>query len=224
MDQCSTILTAAHLFSVKGSGHGHVALQCFKLKRSLYACLWGETSGVLNQIPGLGQQCTQILKMNGITTFTDVLSASDEIVGKACGRGIPFANELRAKVSQLLSDALEIHASIEYENGRNSKPVGVVCKILPAKNAPNFSGKKSGSGLRYMLVRITDRRDVDSKSAFSAHCASIPFLIIACSYRSSRNLPILSRRNRQSRNIFISMSEKIWQNLRPSCGVDDWVG
>ena len=175
MDQCSTILTAAHLFSVKGSGHGHVALQCFKLKRSLYACLWGETSGVLNQIPGLGQQCTQILKMNGITTFTDVLSASDEIVGKACGRGIPFANELRAKVSQLLSDALEIHASIEYENGRNSKPVGVVCKILPAKNAPNFSGKKSGSGLRYILVRISDRREVDLKFAFAAHYASIHF-------------------------------------------------
>ena len=150
-DQCSAILTAAQLFSVKGTGHGHVALQCFKMKRSLYACLWGANSGVLNQINGLGQQCTKVLSMNGITTFSDVLSSSDETIGRASGRGLQFASELRAKVSQLLSDRLEICASLVSDESTN-KPKGVVCRLKPAKDAPNSNNGESGSGLRYILV------------------------------------------------------------------------
>ena len=86
-DQCSALLTAAHEFSIKSSRNGHVALQCLKLKRSLFACLWGESSGVLNQLPGIGQQCTKILGMNGISSFSDVLKTSNESIGKASGRG-----------------------------------------------------------------------------------------------------------------------------------------
>jgi replicative superfamily II helicase len=150
-EQCSAILTAAQEFSTRGSKNGYVALQCYKLKRSLYASLWGEASGVLNQLAGLGQKYTRILSMNGISTFADVMSSSDEAIAKACGQGVSFGNDLRAKVSQLLSDKLNISAVMEYGAGTDS-PIGVVCSVSHDKDMPNHVSQRRSSGLKYILV------------------------------------------------------------------------
>lgn len=50
VDYATRMLMAAEAYSVEGSKHGRVALQCLLLRRSLSSSLWGADDGVLNQV------------------------------------------------------------------------------------------------------------------------------------------------------------------------------
>lgn len=121
-------LSAVEAFSVKGSKNGHVAFQSLKLRRSLARSLWGSSSGVLNQIEKVGQVSAAKLLFNGIVSFEDVLSASEEKIEQASGRPKPFGKRIRDLVGALMKEKLETSASIEYTRDSNT-PAGVVCEV-----------------------------------------------------------------------------------------------
>lgn len=50
VDYANRILKAAEDYSVEGSKHGGVALDCLLLRRSLSSSLWGSEDGILNQV------------------------------------------------------------------------------------------------------------------------------------------------------------------------------
>ena len=50
VDYATRILMAAEDYSIEGSKHGLVALDCLLLRRSLASSLWGNDDGILNQV------------------------------------------------------------------------------------------------------------------------------------------------------------------------------
>lgn len=149
-DTAQRVLLAAQEHSVKGSKNGQVALQCLKLRRSLHLSLWNESSGVLNQIEDVGHECTKKLKFNGIISFEQAVSSSEEKIEKACGRAKPFGKQLRYLVSQLLSEKLKISAEIEYTRGSNIA-AGVLCHLQTSGSKSGISVKKKAN-VTYTLV------------------------------------------------------------------------
>ena len=149
------ILAAAQEYSIKGSENGHVALQCLKLRRSLNASLWDKSSGVLNQIPDIGQQCTAKMKFNGIVSFQQAMDASEEKIERASGRTSPFGKQVRSLVSRLLSENLKVAAEIEYTRGSNIA-AGVLCRLQRFKPVLASSDKKNMT-VTYTLVSVIVR-------------------------------------------------------------------
>lgn len=133
-DKAQRILSAAQDYSVKGSKHGQVALQCLKLRRSLDVCLWGEKSGIMNQIKDVGHKCTNQLKFNGIVNFDHVLSSTEDQIEKAAGRPKPFGKRLQNAVSKILQGKLSLSAEIEYTRGSNL-PAGIKCHVHSSNRA-----------------------------------------------------------------------------------------
>jgi ATP-dependent DNA helicase HFM1/MER3 len=127
-NNASRFLSAVEAFSIKGSKNGHVAFQSLKLRRSLERSLWGSSSGVLNQIEKVGQISAAKLVFNGIVSFEDVLSSSEERIEHASGRPKPFGKSIRDLVGALMKEKLETSASIEFTRGSNT-PAGVVCEV-----------------------------------------------------------------------------------------------
>ena len=149
------ILAAAQEYSIKGSENGHVALQCLKLRRSLNASLWDKSSGVLNQIPDIGQQCTAKMKFNGIVSFQQAMDASEVKIERASGRTSPFGKQVRSLVSRLLSENLKVAAEIEYTRGSNIA-AGVLCRLQRFKPVLASSDKKNMT-VTYTLVSVIVR-------------------------------------------------------------------
>jgi ATP-dependent DNA helicase HFM1/MER3 len=121
-------LSAVEALSIKGSKNGHVAFQSLKLRRSLARSLWGSYSGVLNQIDKVDQASAAKLVFNGIVSFEDVLSSSEEKIEQATGRLKPFGKSIRDLVGALMKGKLETSASIEYTRDSNT-PTEVMCEV-----------------------------------------------------------------------------------------------
>jgi ATP-dependent DNA helicase HFM1/MER3 len=129
-DTAQRLLSAAQEYSIRGSQDGRVALLCLKLRRSLHFCLWGESSGVLNQIPTVGQEPTRKLMFNGIRSFERVMSSSEDAIENAAGSSKPFGSRLKSAVAAVLNEKLKICAEIEYT--RSNIAAGVTCNLEPA--------------------------------------------------------------------------------------------
>eukprot|EP00980_Cylindrotheca_fusiformis_P007665 scaffold1605_cov141-Cylindrotheca_fusiformis.AAC.28 len=154
-DTAQHILMTAQEYSVKGSKHGQVALQCLKLRRSLQLCLWGVSSGVLNQIQDVGHKSTAQLKMNGIVSFEQAMESTDEQVEKAAGRPKPFGKRLRSVVSKILQEKLTMTAEMEYTRGSNI-PAGVQCHLQSPNNPAPVGSETEKAKVTYTLLAYTD--------------------------------------------------------------------
>lgn len=153
-DKAQRLLMAAQEHSTRGSKHGQVALQCLKLRRSLQLCLWGESSGVLNQIQDIGQKCTARLKMNGIVSFEQAIAATEDQIEKASGRPKPFGKSLHTIVLKILQEKLVMTAEIEYTRESNI-PASVKCHLRFLNQTPlNTNSEKAK--VNYTLVRSKD--------------------------------------------------------------------
>lgn len=175
VDYSSRMLSAIAEYSVQGSGHGQVALQSLRLRRSLATSLWCGKNGVLNQITGIGQATTANLKIHGIATFQDVLRASSEVLEKAAHRSSPFGSNLRKIVSKIVGSSLKVSARLEYVPG-TSTPCTLVCDLAPSGEGSSGDSITSAgaSPVTYHLLVFTDRSGgilmyksgVSSKSTF----------------------------------------------------------
>jgi len=150
-DKAQCVLMAAQEHSTRGSRHGQVALQCLKLRRSLQLCLWGESSGVLNQIQDIGHKCTAQLKMNGIVSFDQAMAATEDQIERASGRPKPFGKRLHTIVSKILQERLVMTAEIEYTRESNI-PASVQCHLRFPSQVPLNSNSEKAK-VNYTLVR-----------------------------------------------------------------------
>mmetsp|Transcript_14467 Transcript_14467/g.21404 ORF Transcript_14467/g.21404 Transcript_14467/m.21404 type:complete len:1093 (-) Transcript_14467:119-3397(-) len=127
VDYATRMLMAAEDFSVEGSKHGRVALECLLLRRSLSSSLWGADDGVLNQLRGVGAKTTEKLKLSNVKTFLDVMGRSSYSLDQISGRRAPFGQELRAAVATIMQNSLAISASIDDcdESGQQM----IICNI-----------------------------------------------------------------------------------------------
>ncbi|CAJ1930861.1 unnamed protein product [Cylindrotheca closterium] len=154
-DTAQCVLMAAQEHSTRGSMHGQVALQCLKLRRSLQLCLWGESSGVLNQIQDIGQKCTAQLKMNGIVSFEQAMAATEDHIERASGRPKPFGKRLHTIISKILQEKLTMTAEIEYTRESNI-PASVQCHLRFPSQVP-YNSNSEKAKVNYTLLSYTDR-------------------------------------------------------------------
>ena len=120
---------------------------------SLQLCLWGESSGVLNQIQDIGHKSTAQLKMNGIISFEQAMAATEEEIERASGRQKPFGKRLHTIVSKILQEKLMMTAEIEYTRESNI-PASVQCHLrFPNQAILNSTAEKKAK-VNYTLVRV----------------------------------------------------------------------
>ena len=135
-DEAIKFLEVAQEYCVKSSKHGKVALECYKLQRSLSYALWGESSGVFNQFEWIGSSkvASNALKFKGIRSFQDVLDVSeedlDEIFAKSKIRGLP--NSAGRIVKHTARDLCRhtLLLSTDIEHTKNSRtPTDLICSL-----------------------------------------------------------------------------------------------
>lgn len=137
------ILLAAQEYSVKASRHGHVALQCLKLRRCFHFSMWKEECGVLNQIDGVGHMVTSKLRLAGITTFEHVLDAPEEKLEEYSGRLKPFGKQIKSIVCRILQAKLKLSAGITFTKGTNiATDVSCVLTLADPSTAVISGSKK----------------------------------------------------------------------------------
>jgi Sec63 Brl domain len=153
------MLAATEEYSIYGSKNGQVALASLKLRRSLAVSLWGQSDGVMNQLRGVGQEATGKLRFNNISSFFDVINATEAVIEKAAGRAAPFGSELRKAVYAIIRNSLKVSAHIPEslfpENGR-----WVVCQISKNDTIPYDAFCDTGSQsvtIKYTMIAFTDR-------------------------------------------------------------------
>jgi ATP-dependent DNA helicase HFM1/MER3 len=213
------VLVAAQEYSIKGSRNGYVTLMCLKLRRSLHFSLWGESSGVLNQIEGVGQQSTNMLKFHGIVSFQQALSSTEEAIEKASGKPKPFGKQLRSLVSQILREKLEVSGEIEYTRGSNIA-AGVVCHVRPSDPATAISEKRR-SAVTYTLV--SSNRDRSQEYSMQTQFSTISETSAGL-YGPAWNMYLLSESNNRSWFLSFPLSTAIRKALHSSGRLSDWHG
>lgn len=148
--------------SARASQSGQVAVQALKLRRSLATSLWGCENGVLGQFRSLDTATVTALRFNGIATYEDVLSSTEEQLEKTAKRMPPFGKNLRRAVQQTLAGALKVSANIEYAAG-STMPSELVCHVerrcesYDSLSPPEVAQR--GSQLEHTLIAYTDRPD-----------------------------------------------------------------
>ena len=144
-------LLAAQEFSIKGSRHGHNALMCLKLRRSLFFSLWENESAILNQIDGVGHQVASHLKMGGVNSFEKVLEFPEEELERLTKKPKPFGRDIKILVSKILQSKLKISANVTFTRG-SGMAADVVCDLtLADPTSAILSGHKQGAAT-YTLV------------------------------------------------------------------------
>lgn len=156
VDYSGRMLAAIEEYSVKGSGHGQVALQSLRLRRSFATGLWGGKSGVLLQLKGVGATTIANLKFQGITTFQDVMNATSEVLDKSAQRTPPFGANLREVVDKILRSSLKLSAKLEYAQG-SSTPCSITCDLLPRLDESIVTKAQSTSAVSYSILVYTDQ-------------------------------------------------------------------
>lgn len=147
-------LQAAQDYCIHVSRHGGVLKECYKLHRSIYRCLWGESSGVLNQIEELGVQSVNLLRFNGIVSFQQALDCPEEVLAKYIGRQTSFVRGMKSEISKLMQDRLKLSAEIEYTRNSNIA-AGLLCSLSYVD--PTRSIKSKGEPtVSFCLVAYTD--------------------------------------------------------------------
>lgn len=128
VDFSSRMLSAIEEYSIKATKNGQVALQAMKLRRALTKSLWNANDLILTQIGSLSIDTAMALKMNGVSTFDDVLATTSEALEKSASRQSPFGSNLRALASKVIQGSLALAADIEYDDG-GATPSQLTCRI-----------------------------------------------------------------------------------------------
>jgi Sec63 Brl domain len=160
VDYALRMLGAVEEYSIHGSKNANVAIQSFKLRRSLAMRCWNSGKSALEQLRGVGVATATSLMMNGISTFADVLASSDENLERAAQRVSPFGMNLRAVVSTIMRSALKPKVEI-LKDGRCGSSV-ISCSLEQFHDVPwveSVSAKKEAmeSDVQYSLFVYTDR-------------------------------------------------------------------
>lgn len=167
------ILEAAQDYCSQVSKSGGILKQCYKLHRSIYRCLWGESSGVLNQIEDLGVQSVNLLRFNGILSFQHALACPEEVLAQYIGRQISFVKGMKAEISKLIRDRLKLSAEIEYTRSSNI-PAGLICD-LTFEDITRSMRTKGEPMVTFSLIVYTDnpensllifQEDISSASSY----------------------------------------------------------
>jgi hypothetical protein len=175
VEYASRMLSALEEYSIKGSNNGRVALQCLLLRRSFATSLWTRHDGVLNQLGGVGQKATALMKSSGISSFKDVLASTEERIESAAQRAPPFGSTLRAAVSAILSDSLRLSSSLENAHGSQT-PCRLLCKIERGEACRTMGTTLSTApSVSYTLLVYADqpggcllfKRDISSPKKFA---------------------------------------------------------
>ncbi len=162
-DEAIQFLEVAQEYCVKSSKHGRVALECYKLQRSLNYALWGESSGVFNQFEWIGSSkvSSNALKFNGIRSFQDVLHVSeqelDEIFAKSRIRGLPNSagRIVKHTARDLCRYALQLSTKIEYT--KNSKrPADLICSLKFKDPITAMLQEQREQDLNFSLIAYTN--------------------------------------------------------------------
>jgi hypothetical protein len=176
VDYASRMLSGFEDFSVQGSRNGRVAFHSLLLRRSLATGLWNQHDGVLNQIMGVGPKTTASLKLHGISSFTDVINATDEKIETAAQRAPPFGSTLRRAVTKILQGRMKLTASIEYVPGSRT-PYCLNCRVESSSECLESAAQGASPSVSYTLVAFTDRpggcllfqRNVSSEKLLKVH-------------------------------------------------------
>lgn len=155
VDFAARMLVAIEEFSIEGSMHGQVALQCLRLRRSFSSSLWGVRDGALNQLTGVGADVTAKLRFNKIISFADTVAATEEAIERAAGKPPPFGKDLRGAAGKILRNTLQLSVSVDTRNQR------LICKLskrsILGVSHRNESSLSDDDVVKYSLVSFTDR-------------------------------------------------------------------
>ena len=146
--------------SAKASQNGQVAVQALKLRRAFATGLWNCENGVLGQFSSLDTSTVTALRFNGIATFEDVMSSSEEQIEKVAKRMAPFGKNLRRVVQQTLSGAMDVTAEIEYAIG-STMPSDLICRVVQRNRNQGLelpsTAVDGDSNVAYTLIAYCDR-------------------------------------------------------------------
>jgi hypothetical protein len=170
------MLSAIEDYSVRGSGHGQVALQSLRLRRSFATSHWCGKTDVLHQLKGIGATTIANLKFHGITKFEDVMNNTSDALDKAAHRAAPFGANLQGVVGTVLRCALKLSAKLEYAAG-SSTPCTLVCELAPKYDklsAHQTPSAATTSAVTYTILAFTDlpggcllfKNDISGHSVF----------------------------------------------------------
>ncbi len=166
-DEATKFLEVAQEYSAKASKLGKVALECYKLQRSLTYCLWGESSGVFNQFDWIGSSSTisNALRSNGIRSFQDVLDVTeeqlDEIFERSQGRLPKNAGRIvKHTARDLCRNRLVLHTDIEYTKNSH-KPTDLICSLKFHDPISTMAGERE-QDIKFTLVAYTSNSDNSS--------------------------------------------------------------
>ena len=183
-DEAIKFLEVAHEYSVKSSRHGKVALECYKLQRSLNYALWGECSGVFNQFEWIGSSKTtsNALKFNGIRSFQDVLNVSeqklDDIFAKSRILNLPknAGRIVKHTARDLCRRKLLLSTNVEYTKNSNI-PTDLICSLNFHDPTTTMTREKIEQDLKFSLIAYTNNSK-DSSLIFEENiCSSATFRV-----------------------------------------------
>lgn len=156
VDFASRMLAAIEEYSHKGSENGHVVFQSLRLRRSLALQLWGPQDGVLGQIQGVSKEAVGKLRMNGITSFDDVVAKTATQLESAASQEPPFGSNLQAACKSLLESALQVEAKISTTQGLLT-PNDILCTLKPRLTPAPSNRSSKAVDLKYSLIVYTDQ-------------------------------------------------------------------
>jgi len=157
VEYSSRMLLALEEYSARASRNAQVAMQALRLRRALATSLWSASDGVLGQFSSLSKDTVTALRFNGISTFDDVVSSSEEQLERVAKRKPPFGQNLLRAVHQTLASALKMTAKIEYACD-STVPSELVCILEPREEQANPEQQvgPGDSQLHFTLIAYTD--------------------------------------------------------------------
>mmetsp|Transcript_15784 Transcript_15784/g.15737 ORF Transcript_15784/g.15737 Transcript_15784/m.15737 type:complete len:418 (+) Transcript_15784:150-1403(+) len=169
-------LQAAQEYSIKSSKHGKVALECCKLRRSLDLRLWGESSGIFNQIDCIGSTSripASRCQLSGIRSFQDALNSSEEKLNKIlCNYTLQQnpGRKVKEAIAFLCRNRLRLFAELVYTRNSNI-PVELICTLKYNDPSVAMTRKEGEKKLTFSLIAYTDNH-VDSQLIFEQNISS----------------------------------------------------
>lgn len=177
-DDAIKFLEVAQEYCVKASKHGNVALECYRLQRSLNYSLWGESSGVFNQFEWIGSSKTasNVLTFDGIRSFQDVLDFSeqklDEIFAKTQIQNLPknAGRIVKHTARDLCRRRLILSTDVEYTKNSNI-PTDLICSLKYHDPVATMTREEGEQDLKFSLIAYTDNSR-DSSLIFEENISS----------------------------------------------------
>jgi len=188
-DEAIKILEVAQEYCIKASKHGKVALECYKLQRSINYSLWGESSGVFNQFEWIGcsEVASNILAFHGIRSFEDVMELSDqkldEIFAKTQIPNLPrnAGHIVKHTARDLCRQRLTLSGEIESTKNSNI-PTDFICYLKYHDRIGSMIRESREQDLKFSLIAYTDNSVASSLIFEENICSPSSFRIPLPSY------------------------------------------